>query len=82
MVPWTPILAMVPPSSDEFFAQLESGRNADRFDSGVDAASGGHFHDRLHRLAIVLLIPAVAPKRFATSRRLSSRSTMMISAGE
>jgi alcohol dehydrogenase len=29
-----------------------------------------------------LLTPAVAPKRLATSRRLSSRSIMMISAGE
>jgi hypothetical protein len=33
-------------------------------------------------LPSVLLMVAVAPKRLATSRRLSSRSIMMISAGE
>jgi len=33
-------------------------------------------------LPFVLLMVAVAPKRLAASRRLSSRSIMMISAGE
>jgi len=33
-------------------------------------------------LPSALLITAVAPKRFAVSSRLSSRSTTMISAGE
>jgi len=33
-------------------------------------------------LPSVLLTVLVAPKRFATSRRLASRSIMMISAGE
>ena len=37
---------------DDFFAQLEGGRNAHRLDGGVDAALAGHLHDRLHGLAV------------------------------
>ena len=37
---------------DDLFAQLESGRNANRFDGGIDAAAAGHLHDRLDGLAV------------------------------
>ena len=37
---------------DNFFTQLESGRNAHRLDGGVDTAVAGHLHDRLHGVAV------------------------------
>ena len=37
---------------DDFFAQLECGRDAHRLDGGVDTALAGHLHDRLHGFAV------------------------------
>ena len=68
---------------DDLLAKLEGGGNADRLDRGVDAALAGQSPSRASAaLPSVLLIVCVAPNLRATSRRLSSRSIMMISAGE
>ena len=70
---------------DDVLAQLEGGRDADRFDGGVDAAAVGQLHHRSMALPCpvsALLTVAVAPKRRLTASRLSSRSIMMICDGE
>jgi hypothetical protein len=64
---------------NDFFAQLERGRDAHRFNSGISTAI---FMMVSTALPSALLMPAVAPNRFAISRRLSSTSIMMISDGE
>ncbi len=80
--PCTPICD-VATGRDDFFAELECDRNADRFDGGIDAARSPVIRMTASAaLPSELLMVEVAPKRLATSRRLSSRSIMMICAGE
>ena len=44
-------------------AQLEGGRNAHRFDGGIDAAATGHRMTVFDGLAVGAVDAAVAPKR-------------------
>ena len=43
---------MVPPGATMFPTELESRRNADRLDGGIDSPALGDFQDRVLRFAI------------------------------
>jgi len=79
--PCTPILAMVPAGATSFWHSSKVA-GIPPLDGGVDAALAGHLHDRFQCLAVGAVDGRRGAEAPATSRRLSSRSIMMISAGE
>jgi hypothetical protein len=66
----------------DILASDKARGHADRFDGGIDAAAAVIFMIFSTALPSLLLMIAVAPKREDNCRRLSSISTMIVSAGE